>query len=396
MNRTAALAEGTWATRERIRAYALILLALTLVAIAALFATARGLNDYQGRPIGTDFSNVYAAGQYVLAGRPDAPFDPALQHAREREIFGPATPFYGWHYPPPFLAIAALLATMPYLLALAVWQLATLGLYLWNIRTILPREEVWLPALAFPAVLVNLAHGHNGFLSAALIGGALLLLDRRPVWSGILFGLLIYKPQFGILIPLVLAASGRWRAFAAAALTVLAVCAASYFAFGAAAWNAFVQSLAFTREIVLEKGDTGFHKIQSVFAAVRLFGGGVTLAYAAQAAAMLGVAASLIWLWRSQAAYALKASALIAGSMLVTPYSLDYDLMIAAPAIAFLTAYGLQAGFLRWEISALALVWIAPLLTRSLAEAVYLPLGLLATVLLFAISLRRAVRDGST
>ena len=63
--------------------------------------------DYQGRPIGTDFSNVYAAGTYVLEGRPEAPFDAATQHAREKQIFGAATPFYGWHYPPFFLFIAA-------------------------------------------------------------------------------------------------------------------------------------------------------------------------------------------------------------------------------------------------------------------------------------------------
>ena len=59
-------------------------------------------------------------------------------------------------------------------------------------------------ALAFPAVFVNLGHGHNGFLTAALIGFALLWLDRRPVVAGILFGLLAYKPQFGLMIPLVL------------------------------------------------------------------------------------------------------------------------------------------------------------------------------------------------
>ena len=49
-------------------------------------------------------------------------FDPPPQHAREQTIFGEATPFYGWHYPPFFLFVAAALALMPYALALAVWQ----------------------------------------------------------------------------------------------------------------------------------------------------------------------------------------------------------------------------------------------------------------------------------
>ncbi len=389
------IASGAWLSAARLRAYCLILLALAVLALGALVATSKGLNDYQGRPLGTDFSNVYAAGKYVLEGRPEAPFKPALQHGKEQEIFGKDTPFYGWHYPPIFLFLAGALAFFPYLGALAIWQASTLALYLVSIRAILPRAEVWLPALAFPAAFINVAHGHNGFLTAALIGGGLYLLDRKPLAAGILFGLLIYKPQFGVLIPLALAAGGHWRAFIAAGVTVLALCAAAYFAFGIGVWEAFRESMTFTREIVLEKGDTGFHKIQSVFAAVRLLGGPVALAYAAQGVVFAVVAACVFWLWRGRAAFALKAAALIAGSMLATPYLLDYDLMIAAPAIAFFAAHGLNKGFAPYEKSALAFVFIAPLLTRAVAEQTYLPLGLFAVILLFGIALRRAAQDES-
>lgn len=390
------IASGAWLTAARLRAYSLILVGLAVFALGALALTARGLNDYQGRPLGTDFSNVYAAGKYVLEGRPEAPFDPALQHKKEREIFGADTPFYGWHYPPIFLFLAAALALFPYLAALALWQASTLALYLWSMRAILPRAEVWLPALAYPAVLINLAHGHNGFLTAALIGGGLYLLDRKPIAAGILLGLLIYKPQFGVLIPLALAAGGYWRAFTAASVSVLALCSATYFAFGLGVWEAFRESMTFTREIVLEKGDTGFHKIQSVFAAVRLLGGPVLLAYAAQAMVFALSAAAVVWLWRSRRAFALKAAILIAGSMLATPYLLDYDLMIAAPAIAFLVAHALRKGFAPYEKSALAFVFIAPLLARALAEHMLLPLGLVAILLLFGTVLRRAARNAAS
>jgi len=389
------IASGAWLNAARIRAYSLILIALAVLALAALAATSNGRNDYQGRPLGTDFSNVYAAGKYVLEGKPAAPFDWPLQHKKEQEIFGEQTPFYGWHYPPIFLFLAGLLASLPYLAALALWQLSTLALYLTSIRAILPRKEIWLPALAFPAVLINIAHGHNGFLTAALIGGGLWLLDRRPVASGILFGLMIYKPQFGVLIPLALAAGGYWRAFFAAGVTVLALCAASYFAFGSEAWIAFAESTRMTREIVLERGDTGFHKIQSVFAAIRLLGGSIPVAYAAQGAVFIAVAVVLAWLWRSRNPLALKASGLIAGSMLATPYLLDYDLMIAAPAIAFLVAHGLVKGFRSFEKTALSFVFIAPLLTRAVAEHIFIPLGLVAVLLLFGMVLRRSAQDAA-
>ena len=116
------LRSGDWLTLARARLWALAVLIASAGGLVYLVATSDGLNDYQGRPLGTDFSNVYAAGTYVLDGRPAAPFDPRLQHAREMEIFGAKTPFYGWHYPPFFLGVAAALALMPYQLALIVWQ----------------------------------------------------------------------------------------------------------------------------------------------------------------------------------------------------------------------------------------------------------------------------------
>ncbi len=111
-----------------------MLLAAALLGAVFVVVTSDGRNDRFGRPLGTDFSNVYAAGTYVLEGKASAPFDPRQQYAREQAIFGKDTPFFGWHYPPFFLGLAALLALMPYWLALLVWQGATLALYLWAMR----------------------------------------------------------------------------------------------------------------------------------------------------------------------------------------------------------------------------------------------------------------------
>src|SRR5258708_1777083 len=113
---------GDWVTRDRMRLVGFGLLIAYAARLASLFGTANGLSAAVGRPLGNDFSNVYAAGTLVLDGQPQAPLDPALQYAREQAIFGAATPFYGWHYPPFFLFVAAALALMPYTLALLVWQ----------------------------------------------------------------------------------------------------------------------------------------------------------------------------------------------------------------------------------------------------------------------------------
>jgi len=422
------LRSGAWLTRERMRRVAFAVLAATLIGIGFLIATSDGRNDRFGRPLGTDFSNVYAAGTYVLDGEPAAPFDPARQFAREQAIFGTATPFYGWHYPPFFLGLAALLALMPYGLALAVWQGVTLVLYLLSIRAILSTtswpglsrpstpsfpeapqgvdarhkaghdgrergtafDPLWLLlALAFPAVFINLGQAHNGFLTAALIGAALCQLGRRPWLAGVLFGLLAYKPQFGLLIPLVLIASGRWRVFAAAAATVAVLALAVTLAFGAEVWTAFLASTEFTRAIVLEQGGTGWFKIQSVFSWVRMWGGGISLAYVMQGGVTILVATALVWLWRGRAAFPLKAAGLVIGCVLATPYSLDYDLMLLAPAIAYLAADGLQRGFGAYEKTVLAALWIVPLVARSVPQITFVPLAVPFMLLAFVLLLRR-------
>ena len=211
------------------RAYSLILLGLSVLVFAGWIVASDGLIGRDGQPIGTDFSNVYAAGTLTWQGRSSEAYVPALQHAAEKAVFdGREVPFYGWHYPPFFFAVAVLVAAVPYAWGLAVWLVASFAAYLAAIRAILPRQETLLVAAAFPAVFVNIGHGQNGFLTAALLGGALHWLDRRPWLAGVLIGLLAYKPQFGVLIPIALLAGGRWRTMGAAAATVAALVAVSF------------------------------------------------------------------------------------------------------------------------------------------------------------------------
>jgi hypothetical protein len=388
------LRSGDWLTGSRMRAYCLILLALSVLVFTGWIVVSDGLIDRTGQPIGTDFSNVYAAGSLTWQGRAADAYAPALQHAAEKAVFdGREVPFYGWHYPPFFFAIAFLVAALPYAGGLALWLVASFAAYLAAIRAILPRQETLLVATAFPAVLVNVGHGQNGFLTAALLGGALHWLDRRPWLAGVLIGLLAYKPQFGVLIPIALLAGGRWRTIGAAALTVAALVGISFAMLGSGIWHAFADSMNFTQTVVLEQGGTGWQKIQSIFSAVRALGANVPTAYAAQGMLLALLAASLAWLWHSDAAFELKAAALALASLLATPYVLDYDFVVLAVAIAFFVRHALNNGFRDFEISLLAAAWLVPLLSRSIAGVSYIPLGLLVELAFYALILRRAALD---
>ena len=394
------LRSGDWLTRERIRLVAGALLVASTIGFLFLVVTAHDGIDRQGRPLGTDFSNVYAAGTYVLDGNPDAPFDPPQQYAREQAIFGAATPFYGWHYPPYFLFVAGALAKMPYGLALVVWQASTLALYLFAIWAIVVgstraagRGDWLLLAVAFPAVLINIGHGQNGFLTAALLAGTLVCLDRRPLIAGILFGLLVYKPQFGLMIPIALLAGGHWRSFAAAAATAVVLTLVTTFAFGPQVWHAFLLSTQFSRTVVLEQGNTGWEKIQSLFSWARMWGAPISLAYTFQGVLTVALGIATIRLWRSAAAPALKAASLCLAAILATPYTLDYDMMVLGPAIAFFAVDGLDRGFRSWEKTALAALWLIPIAARSVAQVTLIPIGVIAMLCMFFVIIRRAELD---
>ncbi len=388
------LRSGDWLTDARMRGYSLILLAICTLALVGWIAASDGLIDRNSKPIGTDFSNVYAAGTLIWQGRPAEAYEPARQHAAEKAVFGGReVPFYGWLYPPFFFVVAFLVASLPYAWGLAIWLAASFAAYLAAMRAIVPRPETLLIAAAFPAVFINIGHGQNGFLTAALLGGALHWLDRRPWLAGVLIGLLAYKPQFGVLIPVALLAGGRWNTIGAAAATVAALVAVSFVTLGGGVWHAFADSMTFTQTVVLEPGGIGWEKIQSAFSAMRMWGAGVRSAYAIQIALALILAASLAWLWQSNALFELKASALATASLLATPYVLDYDLVVLAVAIVFFVRHGMNRGFHDYEISLLAAAWVMPLLSRAIAGVTGIPLGLLVLLALYVFIVQRAVRD---
>jgi len=282
------------------------------------------------------------------------------------------------------------LGLLPYGGALATWTAATLPLYLAAVRAIVPHRRWLLFALAFPAVFVNLAHGQSGFLTAGLLGLGLLQLETRPLLAGVLFGLLAYKPQLGVLLPLALIADRRFLAFASAALTTVTASVVSYLVLGEETWRAFFSSVRVTRTVVLEQGAMGWEKMQTTFAALRMFGAGIETAYAAQALVSLGVAVVVVWIWRRPVAMPLKSAALVTGSLLATPYVFDYDFTLLALPIAWLTVEGLRTRFLDWEKITLFAMCILPIASRGIGT-LGLPIGPIALLLFFAVIARRAL-----
>ncbi len=149
-------------------------------------------------------------------------------------------------------------------------------------------------------------------------------------------------------------------------------------------------STRFTRQVALERGDTGWHKIQSLFAWLRMWGAPIPAAYMLQSALVVALGTALIRLWRSATPFALKAAGLCLATVLATPYTFDYDMMVLAPAIAFIARDGATRGFGSWEKTALAALWLAPLVARSFAYVTFIPLGVPTMLAMFVLLLRRS------
>jgi arabinofuranan 3-O-arabinosyltransferase len=340
------------------RLIAVIGLALALGYLVVLFGTylqGHFLTDPQGRPIANDFVDVFAAGRLALDGEAVTAYNWTAHKAAEVRALGHDFPgYYGWHYPPTFLFVAAALATLPYLVAMLAWLAATLAAYAAALRLILGGRAGVLLALGFPAAIWNVTAGQNGFLTAALIGGTLGVLERRPALAGVFLGLLTYKPQFGLLFPLVLIADRRWLTIAVAALVAAGMAAASWLVFGSASWQAFAHWMPITSRVVLGEGGADWSRLQSVFGLIRAHGGSEALAWAAQGAVSAAVAGLVLWLWRRDVPFELKAAVLAAGALLATPYVYMYDLVVLAVAVAFLLRFALERGFSAAETAGLA------------------------------------------
>ena len=340
-----------------------------------------------GLGIPTDFVNVWAAGKLALQGHPALAWDWDVQRQIELDLLRQDFPgYFAWHYPPPFLFVAALLAQLPYTLAFAGWVYASFIPYALAMRAIVGRGFGLLLAAGFPALFSNALVGQNGCLTAALVGGTLYWLPVRPVLAGICLGLLTYKPQYGLLFPILLIATQRWTAFVSASATALVLALASFLAFGLESWQAFVHWMPAFSQAFLTEGKATWWKLQSLFSLVRYLGGSETLAWALQWVLTAAIAMVLVVMWRSPVRYAVKAAALAVGLLLTTPYLFMYDMMVQAIAVAWLVRMGLHDGFRRYELPALgcsAGLQITFMLTG-------IPLGLAANLIIGGLALARA------
>lgn len=344
-------------------------------------------------PPPTDFLAFLSAARLAAAGQAAIAYDWAAFQQVQAGVLGSGADavggVLGWLNPPHFLFMVLPLAPFGYGWAWLVWVVATASLLAGACWSVLPRPVAPIAVLAAPATLLTASVGQNGMLVAALFAWTFAVLDRRPVLAGVALGLLTVKPQFGLLLPLLLVLTGRWRAFAAAAGVALATMMASWATFGTEAWAAFLPSLGGNAGRML--GGEVSPRIQSVYAHLAGLGAGQGLAMAGHAmVALAAVAVTLrLWLARPTAPEDARAAAAIAASYLLTPYVWGYDLPAIAVAALFLARGALREGWLPAEKALLLLACLLPALLIPMQTPLVAPV---AWVIVLWLAWRRGVR----
>ncbi len=293
--------------------------------------------------VGRDFLNFWMYGRAAWSSNPSAFYDIATYHHAIRELVGYDLNGQNWSYPPSIILLAAPFGKLGYLAALSLWTVMGVALFAAVAKREVSDWRALIPVLLSPAALMCLISGQSAFLTSALLIAVFALLDRRPLIAGCLIGLLTIKPQLGLLFPILLIASGRWRVFFAAAITAIALVAMTTAIFGVQVWRDFIVNGLPVQGLVLADPDriaTPF--FPTVFMNLRGLNISYVLAMSVQAVFSIFAVGALIWASASRRDTnpAIVRALFFACTVCASPYLLSYDLVPLTFAAVILLATG--------------------------------------------------------
>lgn len=333
--------------RETARALAILAAFFVAVAAGGYLYTMSWSGDFPrdgtSLVVGRDFLNFWMYGRAAPTADPSRFYDVAEYNHALAALLGANYPGQNWSYPPSILFVAAPFGQLGYLPALLVWTMLGGALFYTIGRRHFDDNRVLIALMLSPAVVLCVISGQSSLVTAAMLVIIFAWLDRKPITAGVLIGLLTLKPQLGLLFPIMLIASARWRVLASASVTALALAAATALVFGPQVWVDFIAKGLPANNLVLadpERIATPFYP--TVFMNLR----GIDLPYGAAMAVQLvfsaGAAAAVFWTFRARRdADPLWLMALfLACSVTAVPYMLSYDTLALTFVVLLLLGTG--------------------------------------------------------
>ena len=279
-----------------------------------------------------DFANYWVGGKLVLNGGYALLFDPAAYYVYLQALFGVDYQIHAWSYPPHFLPLVAPLGLMEYRPALTVFLLVTLALFVWaawefmrRYATTVSRPLVVLAIAGF--VFMQIEATQNGFLTGALLLATFAFMRERPAVAGFALALLTIKPQLGFLIPLLALLDRNWKLFGWATGFTLLLVGASVALFGVDVWRLyFSQIIPYQNFVMTDWSGIFLRMMPSAFGSMRTLGYTPATAFAVQAVISVIAFAVLLRLLFMLRDPLERAFAILAGTLLITPYAFNYDM----------------------------------------------------------------------
>jgi hypothetical protein len=339
---------------------------------------------------GRDFLNTWMGGRSMFGDGPAPWFDVRTYNDALRHMLGAPYQEHYWSYPPHLMLFIWPFGLMPYLPAYIVWCVVGIALYLLACFSAIPRERMLFLAVA-PSVAVCIFFGQNGFYTAALLIGGLLNLDRRPVLAGVLFGILTIKPQIGMLLPVILLLERRWLTIASAVVTTAVLVVLTSMLFGWQVWVEFYQKVLPQQQWLTVHGDgLLFAVVSSVFYGARLVYLPLSIAWALQGIVAALALAGLVWAYWKRRDPALSLAYFVTATFLVTPYILNYDMVVFGFVVALLRE---RADNTMRDHRLLLAVWTLPV-TMMFAGVVWIPLAPVVLIIFACWLLWRLAQGG--
>jgi hypothetical protein len=288
------------------------------------------LIDGWGFILGRDFLNFWHYGLAAWSGDGAAHYDPHIYNARLDEMFGGHDyPDQLSSYPPHIMLLAAPFGLVGYYTALALFTVTGISLYwVFIVRTFAGSAQR-LALLSMPTVAVFLVCGQFSAFLAVLFVCLYRNLDSRPLVAAVLIALLTMKPHHGLLIPLFLMLTGRWRVFGFASLFTATLLCVSVMFHGWEPWQIYLtEGVRHQSASLVSSGVLVFGLMPTAFVDIIVLGGSPQAAWTVHALFALLGAAFLIHVVRKTEDNFLRFAALIVATLIVTPYLMAYDTLL--------------------------------------------------------------------
>jgi glycosyl transferase family 87 len=325
--------------------------------------------NWDGTPMfGRDFSAFWSAAKLAVDGNALAVFDAQVAGELQRSVSN-ITGVLLWHYPATYHLLILPFGLLSYPVALALFSALSITAWIICVKRLFPGYSFkqLSPAFFAPAFWMSILQGQNGTFVALIMTFAFLAIQNSKTLSASFWiALLLIKPHFGVLFPVILLARRRWGIFFLTGVFCAVFIGLATLVFGLGYWQAFIENASTLTDAVTSGGL--WNQQFSAFAFVSRLGGSTGLAIGLQVltALVAGVLCARVWA-SAHSSWNLRGATFIFASLMVSPYAFQYDLVVSVVALALMVKEGRASGYLTGEKTFMALLWAAPFAHQYIA-----------------------------